>query len=108
MDESERGRTQPTSPKTRGPLMRTADVPPVPKGKVRQLYPPPEEIVTEPQDRSSLFVSDSAELDERRLRARERAEARRRAETEPEQTAGSAQEAKPAEQSSESDEWPAY
>jgi ribonuclease G len=88
----------------RGPLMRPSNAPPVPKGKVRQLYPPPPEpeVVQVTRDTApredeprfddpgfaplhdeqtgSVFVSDAEELDERRRRARERAEARRRGE----------------------------
>jgi len=75
----------------RGPMMRQPDAEPPPKGKVRQLYPPPEfdeEYVEEgsspppaaqPRDPQldSMFVSDEAELERRRRSARERAEARR-------------------------------
>lgn len=87
---------------SRGPLMRPADAAPVQKGKVRQLYPPPPEgeeqprqgggVPVEPTEafervafdeagdeaQASVFVSDAEELDERRRRARERADARRR------------------------------
>ncbi len=74
--------------------MRDPKAEPPRKGKVRQLYPPPEfdeEYVEEnstpapPQAREpekapleSMFVSGAEELDERRRLARERADARRR------------------------------
>ena len=75
-------------------MMREPGAEPPPKGKVRQLYPPPqfdEEYVEEngapapatgarEPDRAeleSMFVSGAAELEERRRLARERAEARR-------------------------------
>lgn len=78
----------------RGPMMREPGAEPPPKGKVRQLYPPPqfdEEYVEEngaPAPSSvashadaapleSMFVSGPEELDERRRLARERADARR-------------------------------
>jgi hypothetical protein len=85
----------------RGPMMRGPGEPPPPKGKVRQLYPPPAEPTVEsvpphadepigigheihvgdPEPNgTSIFVSDAEELEERRRRARERAEERRRAE----------------------------
>jgi hypothetical protein len=111
--------------------MRSADAPPVPKGKVRQLYPPPDfeelpspEVQTQTYDsvvfdeagdeaESSVFISDAEELEDRRRRARERAEARRQAE--------SAAEGEPKEANSEdtashtfdapsneSDEWPVF
>ncbi|HLJ83154.1 MAG TPA: Rne/Rng family ribonuclease [Candidatus Eremiobacteraceae bacterium] len=88
----------------RGPMMRGPGEPPPPKGKVRQLYPPPAEptVESEPSHRhdaiepldvehnhhigapepngTSIFVSDAEELEDRRRRARERAEERRRAE----------------------------
>ena len=119
----------------RGPLMRPADAPPVPKGKVRQLYPPPpfDATVDSDPDRrerdtanleafdddaepafeapSSLFVSDSEELEERRQRARDRAEARRRGE--PELPPGDdapleKPERMPVDDQPGSDEWPAF
>jgi hypothetical protein len=62
------------------------NAPPLPKGKVRQLWPPPdpaetaEDLVRAPESTSrpasSLFVSDEDEREARRQRARERAEAR--------------------------------
>lgn len=67
-------------------MKRQPGAAPPPKGKIRQLYPPPpdDELETplashgpEAQD-NSLFVTDEGDLDERRLRARERAEERRR------------------------------
>ena len=77
----------------RGPMMREPGAEPPPKGKVRQLYPPPpfdEEYVEEngapaPSEGrqaesaplESMFVSGAEELDERRRQARERADARR-------------------------------
>jgi hypothetical protein len=86
----------------RGPMMRGPGEPPPPKGKVRQLYPPPAEPtgVSEPShgadepigaihehlvgtsepNGTSIFVSDAEELEDRRRRARERAEERRRTE----------------------------
>jgi hypothetical protein len=76
-------------------MMREKGAEPPPKGKVRQLYPPPEfdeeyveensspapapvgrEPEREPQE--SMFVTGTEELEERRRLARERAEARRR------------------------------
>ena len=119
----------------RGPLMRPADVAPVQKGKVRQLYPPPPDIPdevagagkdlsddTDIYDRvafdeagdeaeQSVFVSDAEELEDRRLRARERAEARRRAQDESaEEPAGSdAGKNAPFDvPHSENDEWPVF
>jgi hypothetical protein len=75
-------------------MMRGPKAEPPPKGKVRQLYPPPEfdeEYVEENSSPAaapareperapleSMFVSGAEELDERRRLARERAEARRR------------------------------
>ncbi len=118
----------------RGPLMRPADVAPVQKGKVRQLYPPPPDIPddkasgtiqaddTEIYDRvvfdeagdeaeQSVFVSDAEELEDRRLRARERAEARRRAQDEStgEGTDSDAGKNPPSGvPGSENDEWPVF
>ncbi|MBC5826043.1 MAG: Rne/Rng family ribonuclease [Candidatus Eremiobacteraeota bacterium] len=75
--------------KPRGPMMREPGSPPPPKGKVRQLYPPPpvdavfetsagSEPTAEPRSSGgSMFVSDAQERDERRQRARDRAENRR-------------------------------
>lgn len=112
----------------RGPLMRPSDAPPVPKGKVRQLYPPPPEPVagavahheTQAFERvvfdeagdeadGSVFVSDTDDMDDRRRRARERADARRRsleggAESSPE--GATAKPFDPA--TNESDEWPVF
>ncbi len=112
----------------RGPLMRPTDAPPVPKGKVRQLYPPPPEpaaaevsrqeapafdrvVYDEAGDETngSVFVSDTDDMDDRRRRARERADARRRsieggAEASPE--GASAKPFDPA--TNESDEWPVF
>jgi hypothetical protein len=102
--------------------MRPADAPPVPKGKVRQLYPPPAfeaesvsptEVEVDAFDEpSSLFISDAEELEERRLRARERAEARRRSGSEatadgvpPE---ADRPEARPVDDGPGSDEWPVF
>jgi ribonuclease G len=77
----------------RGPMMRDPKSEPPPKGKVRQLYPPPqfdEEYVDEQsipapvgseperEPARSMFVSDAAELEERRRLARERADTRER------------------------------
>jgi ribonuclease G len=115
---------------SRGPLVRPADVAPVPKGKVRQLYPPPdptdevsanETTTSESAERydkvvfdeagdeieSSMFVSNEAELDDRRRRARERAEARRRAQEDaaPENTPPDASFGAPP---NENDEWPVF
>ena len=74
-------------------MKREAGAEPPPKGKVRQLYPPPEfdeEYVEESStpappsaqsDRDSnpsMFVNDVEELEERRRLARERADTRRR------------------------------
>jgi len=113
----------------RGPLMRPSDAPPVPKGKVRQLYPPPPEpgevtmtmgsasiedgrsledvgfapAQEEPAD--SVFVSDAEELDERRRRARERAEIRRRGE---ERASGDESRAEQTDAQPGEDEWPAF
>lgn len=76
-------------------MMRDPKAQPPPKGKVRQLYPPPEfdEEYVEPGSApapvasdsangplESMFVSDAEELEERRRLARERALARRRVE----------------------------
>ena len=75
----------------RGPMMREPNAEPPPKGKVRQLYPPPEFDAISPAPRASaplqeldeerssesIFVSGAEELDERRRLARERAAARR-------------------------------
>ncbi|HZW72830.1 MAG TPA: hypothetical protein VFF43_04755 [Caldimonas sp.] len=75
-------------------MMREPGAEPPPKGKVRQLYPPPqfdEEYVEEkgapapaltlrePErvELDSMFVSGAEELEERRRLARERADARR-------------------------------
>ena len=85
---------------THGAIFGATDAQPPPKGKVRQLYPPPpeasfaSEAVPPPPDieetvggydepsgapfeaaapRDSLFISDEQELEERRRRARERA-----------------------------------
>jgi len=117
----------------RGPLMRPSDAPPIPKGKVRQLYPPPDidEAQTPAQrelpvynplafdeagdvESTSVFVNDAEELDDRRRRARERAEARRRADAASDADAGS--EASPGGTATkpydpgvnESDEWPVF
>ena len=126
----------PRGPKApRGPLMRPADAPPVPKGKVRQLYPPPafdpetdvtagvaedgEPTVREPfedsdisEPGSSLFISDSEDLEQRRLRARDRAEARRRGESEtlPAEPGPKAEphEVRPVDDLPGGDEWPAF
>ncbi|HZW72834.1 MAG TPA: hypothetical protein VFF43_04775 [Caldimonas sp.] len=74
--------------------MRAPGAEPPPKGKIRQLYPPPQfdeeyveengapapaPIVREPEpvELDSMFVSGAEELDERRRLARERADARR-------------------------------
>ncbi|HEV2037878.1 MAG TPA: hypothetical protein VGQ96_04650, partial [Candidatus Eremiobacteraceae bacterium] len=116
----------------RGPLMRPTDAPPVPKGKVRQLYPPPAETgeVTAPVEATpandevhfdevgdeqfgSVFISDAEELDERRRRARERAQARRRSEAGDGEgaTQASPDQAQPKPQDPdvpESDEWPVF
>lgn len=117
-------------------MMRPADAPPIPKGKVRQLYPPPDideaqEVQTQPEgdvqvynplafdeagdeDTTSVFVSDAEDLDDRRRRARERAEARRRAEAASDSDTGSdaspaGTPAKPYDASAnESDEWPVF
>jgi hypothetical protein len=113
--------------------MRPSDAPPIPKGKVRQLYPPPD--IDEAQapsqddvqvynplvfdeagdvDSTSVFVSDSEDLDDRRRRARERAEARRRAEAASDSDAGSdatpgGTTTKPYDAGvNESDEWPVF
>lgn len=112
--------------------MRPTDAPPVPKGKVRQLYPPPAETdeITSPVDAppandevhfdevgdeqfGSVFISDAEELDERRRRARERAQARRRSEAGDGEGAAqaSADQAQPKPQDPdlpESDEWPVF
>ena len=112
----------------RGPLMRPTDAPPVPKGKVRQLYPPPPEpddtpAVDEQRSRAgasrfdssefaapaqeqadSVFVSDAEELDERRRRARERADARRRGE----EASRDSVEREPRETRAGDDEWPVF
>jgi len=131
---AEEERSPRASKAPRGPLARPANAPPVPKGKVRQLYPPPDfdgeeaaksargpsprDLVDEDDDieseafdaRSSLFVNDAEELEERRQRARERAEARRRTET----TAGdepkidSTTEFKAIDDLPDNDEWPAF
>ena len=71
-----------------GAMKRQPGAAPPPKGKIRQLYPPPpdDEFETPMASQrpeahtpdSSLFVTDEDDLDERRLRARERAEERRR------------------------------
>jgi hypothetical protein len=110
--------------------MRPSDAPPVPKGKVRQLYPPPpppDESAPSREDSSargrvvfdeagdeengSVFVSDAEELEERRRRARERADARRHPET-PDgapQAFPEEQAAKPFDAATpESDEWPVF
>ncbi|HXW51304.1 MAG TPA: Rne/Rng family ribonuclease [Candidatus Acidoferrales bacterium] len=118
----------------RGPLMRPAGAAPVQKGKIRQLYPPPDVEATaesagparsrqpiEPTEvyervafdeagdeaDGSVFVSDAEELDERRRRARERAEARRRAQEEPVSDEGDAGRSRPG-APSENDEWPVF
>ncbi len=111
----------------RGPLMRPSDAPPVPKGKVRQLYPPPpspedasdyEEASSQTQsyhdgaDRGgSVFISDAEEREERRHRARERADARRRGE-DPRDDAGSSERERAAtpldSSTTEGDEWPVF
>jgi len=110
--------------------MRPSDAPPVPKGKVRQLYPPPpppdesapSHEVSHARDRvvfdeagdeenGSVFVSDAEELEERRRRARERAEARRHPETPDGDPLASPEErtAKPYNAGTpESDEWPVF
>jgi ribonuclease G len=121
----------PLGRRPRGPLMRPANAAPVPKGKVRQLYPPPdpnaepaariEADVTDADDdrvvfdeagdegETSMFVSDAEELDDRRRRARERAEARRRprgedaVEESPAPRGGA-----PIESAEETDEWPVF
>jgi hypothetical protein len=77
-------------------MMRGAGAPPPPKGKVRQLYPPPppaQGAAVQPEryardgpdaalgdeaKRSSMFIDDAAQIDERRRKARERLEARER------------------------------
>ena len=73
-------------------MMRDRNAEPPPKGKVRQLYPPPEiddDVVSaapsEPERTAldSMFVSDAQDLDERRRLARERAERRRSGEESP-------------------------
>jgi ribonuclease G len=125
-----------------GPLMRSAGEAPVQKGKVRQLYPPPDQSgdlqeraggaderppgMTAAGDdleydriaydeagdeaESSVFVSDAEELEDRRRRARERAEARRRAQ----ESATDANEGEPSAGApfgvpqNESDEWPIF
>jgi len=119
----------------RGPLMRPADVAPVQKGKVRQLYPPPPDIPDEgagggkslsedaeiydrvafdeagDEAEQSVFVSDAEELEDRRLRARERAEARRRAhdESSGEPADGDAGKNAPYDAPrGENDEWPVF
>ncbi len=77
-----------------GAMMRQPGAAPPPKGKIRQLYPPPPEDKSEspralepneadrwpeaPAPEASLFVTDENDLDERRQRARERADERRR------------------------------
>jgi len=79
----------------RGPMLqKDPNAPPLPKGKTRQLWPPPDDDAARDEfaetrestasGASSLFVSDERELEERRRRARERAEARR----EPDETPG--------------------
>jgi len=113
--------------------MRTSDAPPIPKGKVRQLYPPPDidEAQAPPQrevpvynplafdeagdvESTSVFVNDVEELDDRRRRARERAEARRRADAASDADAGSetvpeGTATKPYDPGvNESDEWPVF
>jgi hypothetical protein len=111
--------------------MRPADAAPVQKGKVRQLYPPPPEgeeaaperaatpvdstemyervAFDEAGDESdgSVFVSDAEELDERRRRARERAEARRRAQDE-RSALGEEPSTSPNVGTNENDEWPVF
>jgi hypothetical protein len=112
--------------------MRPANAAPVPKGKVRQLYPPPPEGAQgEPPRASTLaeskevyeraafdeagdegdgsvFVSDEHELDERRRRARERAEARRRAQDERSVEGDESSGAPIRGASNENDEWPVF
>ncbi|MDQ6781167.1 MAG: hypothetical protein M3Z37_08485 [Candidatus Eremiobacteraeota bacterium] len=109
--------------------MRPTDAPPVPKGKVRQLYPPPPfsadaaevELDAESDDEarlpqtparpsSSLFVDDAEELEERRLRARERAEARHRTGLDPDVEAPPPErpDTKPVDDLPGGDEWPAF
>jgi hypothetical protein len=116
-----------------GPLMRSKDAAPVQKGKVRQLYPPPEASgepaqgetspveSSENYDRvvfdeagdegeSSMFVNDAEELEDRRRRARERAEARRRAQ-DPTPNAGDGEPNANAPfgvPPNENDEWPVF
>jgi ribonuclease G len=120
------GRRQP-----HGPMMRPTDAPPVPKGKVRQLYPPPPDVEEIPapqldthaydpvvfdeagdEDSNSVFVNDAEELDDRRRRARERGGARRRAGTAGDETSDPSSEgaaAKPYDPTvHESDEWPVF
>jgi len=143
-DGVETGSEQPAGKRakaaSRGALMRPADAPPVPKGKVRQLYPPPDvtaapaakpaeadtAVLSSLEDMdedaggislgtgasdSSLFVSDAAELEERKARARERAQERRRQQGQDEPGAGESSspnsESAP-ESSQESGDWPAF
>ena len=112
-------------------MMRPTDAPPVPKGKVRQLYPPPPDVdeIPTPQletqaydpvvfdeagdeDSNSVFVNDAEELDDRRRRARERGGARRRAEAVGDEASDPSSEgaaAKPYDPGvHESDEWPVF
>jgi len=71
-------------------MMRGPKAEPPPKGKVRQLYPPPEfdeeypdanvsgpTTIDSERPMESIFVSGAEELEERRRLARERSEARR-------------------------------
>jgi hypothetical protein len=114
--------------------MRPSDAAPVPKGKVRQLYPPPSEpedfsaslddaqsyeraieerVIDESDEASdSVFISDPRELEERRRRARERAQSRREEQAADGETSsserGETRANEPVERYSESDEWPAF
>ena len=109
--------------------MRPAGAPPPPKGKVRQLYPPPpppeetpivrgdspvhERVVFEgagDEPNGSVFISDADDHEERRRRARERADARRRGEVvDAAPDAGEGNAAKPfAAGTPEKDEWPSF
>lgn len=107
----------------RGPMMRPSDAPPIAKGKVRQLYPPPaepedmsasledaqsyeraiqERVIDDSDEASdSVFISDPQELEERRQRARERGQSRREPPSAEADVPGG-------ESRSQSDEWPAF
>jgi len=71
----------------RGPMLqKDPNAPPLPKGKTRQLWPPADDAAGDEfaeshqstaSGASSLFVNNERELEERRRRARERAETRR-------------------------------